>query len=297
MRVVLLGKGIMLAGMIEGCINALNTDIVGVLRYENLTHNRFQLAVKDFFSHSVEEIMIKKYELAELNFKSANSPDFRDFLLKNNVDMVLVGTWKEKISKKVYTAPNLGFVNIHPSLLPKYRGPNPYLQVIKNREPFSGFTFHKVDENFDTGEILYQSRVEILPFYTSKELREAVVFEVKKALPDFLYRYENGEITPLKQDENIASYYPNIEREDMMLDFERETAEEIVARIKALHPWLPCYVTTEKGFYIPNPYHLRIENTSETVLLVDTKNKLIKAKCKDGKVVVMENVKKYRRFI
>ena len=287
----------MLAGMIEGCINALNTDIVGVLRYDNLTKNRFQLAVSDFFSHSVEEILIKKYELNELHFNSTNSPDFRDFLLKNNVDMVLVGTWREKISKKVFAVPRLGFVNIHPSLLPKYRGPNPYLQVIKNREPFSGFTFHKIDENFDTGEILYQARAEILPFYTSKELREATVFEVKKSLPGFLYEYENGEITPLKQDENLASYYPNIEREDMMLDFERETAEEIVARIKALHPWLPCYVTTKSGFYIPNPYHLSIENSDSETLSLDVKNKLIKAKCKDGKVVVMKNVKKYRKFM
>ena len=286
----------MLAGMIEGCINALDTEIVGVLRYENLTKNRFQLAVSDFFSHAIEEILIKKYELSELHFNSANSPDFRDFLLKNDVDMVLVGTWREKISKKVYTVPRLGFVNIHPSLLPKYRGPNPYLQVIKNREPFSGFTFHKIDENFDTGEILYQKRVEILPFYTSKELREATVFGVKKSLPDFLNKFENREITPLKQDEKLASYYPNITREDMMLDFEKETTEEIIARIKALHPWLPCYVTTKKGFYIPNPYKLEVEATAVEPLSVDTKNKVVKAKCKDGKVVVMREVKKYKDF-
>ena len=268
--------------MIEGCINALDTDIVGVLRYENLTNNRFQLVVKDFFSPSVEEILIKKYELAELHFKSANSPDFRDFLLKNNVDLVLVGTWREKISEQVYKVPHFGFVNIHPSLLPKYRGPNPYLQVIKNREPFSGFTFHKIDNNYDTGEILYQKRVEILPFYTSKELREATVFEVKKSLPEFLKLYESGEISPLRQDEGLATYYPNIVRDDMMLDFERETSEEIVARIKALHPWLPAYVSIGKDFYIPNPYKLSIEDSAVSAIEIDFKNKIIKAGAKDG---------------
>ena len=287
----------MLSAMINGCLNSPNVEIAGVLRYENLNNNRFLLALKDFFSHKVEKTLINKYKLKDLHFKSSNSPEYRRFLANENVDVMLVGTWREKFSPETFSIPKLGAINIHPSLLPKYRGPNPYLQTIKNREKFSGFTFHLIDKNFDTGDILYQKRVEILPFYTSKELREATVHEVKKSLPEFLKRLEHNEIIPVKQDENFASYYPNITRYDMMLDFDKETAAEIVARIKALHPWLPAYVTVGRNFYIPNPYKLSIEKSSKVPFGFDVKRKMIKARCKDGKVVVMRDVKKYRSYL
>lgn len=294
MKVVILGKGIMLSSMIEGGMNAPNINIEGIFRYENLIQNRWQLAISDFFTHNIEKTLINKFKLRDLHFKSANCAKFKKFLTDNGIDLILIGTWKEKILPTIYTIPRIGTVNIHPSLLPKYRGPNPYLQVIKNREPFSGFTFHKVDENFDTGDILYQKRIDIPSFYTSKELREFTANEVKKALPEFLSELEQGNVTPLKQDETLASYYTDITPDDMMLDFENETAEEIVARIKALHPWLPCYITVENEFYIPNPYKLSIEDTEP---IYDIKNKLIKARCKDGRVVVMKDIEKYRKFL
>lgn len=295
MKIVLIGKGIMLSAMIRGCLNSFNVDLAGVLRYENTTENRLLLAIKDCFRFCPEKTLIKKNKLKELHFKSVNSQSFRKFLIKNSVDAVIVGTWREKISEETFSVPPLGFINIHPSLLPKYRGPNPYLQVIKHREKTSGFTIHQVDENFDTGKILYKSKIEIPKFYTSKELRETTVREVEKCLPEFLKNLDDGNIKPVKQNERYASYFSNITRDDMMLDFEKETAAEIIARIKALHPWLPCYVSIGKDFYIPNPYKLSIEKSSKTPFLFDAKRKMFKARCKGGKVVVMRDIKKYRK--
>ena len=296
MKVVLIGKGIMLSAMIRGCLNTYNVDIAGVLRYENITENRLWLWIKDFFRHCSEKTLIKRNNLRELHFKSVNSAGFRKFLIKNSVDAVIVGTWREKISEETFSIPPLGFINIHPSLLPKYRGPNPYLQVIKNREKFSGFTFHLIDENFDTGKILFKKQLEIPRFYTAKELRETTVFAVEKSLPEFLKQYEDGKIKPVKQNVRGASYFPNITRDDMMLDFKKETALEIIARIKALHPWLPCYVTAGNDFYIPNPYKLKIEKSSKVTFSLDDKKKIIRAKCKDGRTVVMRDVRKYSKF-
>ena len=219
MKVVLIGKGIMLAAIIRGCLNTYNVDIAGVLRYENNSENRLWLLIKDIFSTKPEKTLIKRKKLRELHFKSVNSEGFRRFLIKNSIDAVIVGTWREKITEETFSIPPLGFINIHPSLLPKYRGPNPYLQVIKHREKFSGFTFHLVDENFDTGKILFKKQINIPKFYTSKELRETTVFEVEKSLPVFLKQYEDGKIKPVKQNERYAKYFPNITRDDMMLDF------------------------------------------------------------------------------
>ncbi len=79
---------------------------------------------------------------------------------------------EEKISKETFDIPKIATVNVHPSLLPKYRGPNPYMQTILHGEKCSGVTIHLMDENFDEGPILKQEKVEILEADTSKELRE-----------------------------------------------------------------------------------------------------------------------------
>ena len=82
----------------------------------------------------------------------------------------------------------------------------------------------------------------------------------------------------------------------MMLDFKKETALEIIARIKALHPWLPCYVSVGKDFYVPNPYKLSIEKASGIEFSLYKKRSIIKPKCTGGKVVVMRDVRKYSKF-
>lgn len=291
MKVVLVGKGQMLCAMIEGCKACGGVEIAGVFRYENLILPKWRLWLADCFNPSVENTLIKKYKLRDLRFSSVNSEAFKQFLLKNNVDLMLVGTWREKIKREIFEVPKLASVNIHPSLLPKYRGPNPYLQTIKNGEPFSGFTFHLIDEKFDNGAILYQKRIEIQPYYTSKELREKTTFEVRQSIPEFLVALDKGEIIPLEQNERLATYFPNIEEEEMMLDFEREGAKEISARVRALHPWLPCYVTIGEKFYIPNPYEMEI--VDEACEGITLEKDIIKAHCADGRTLVMRKVKKY----
>ena len=292
MKVVLVGKGQMLCSLIEGCKACGGVEIVGVFRYERLIEPVWRLWMLDFFKPSVENTLIRKYKLRDLKFSSVNSEKFRHFLLDEGVDLMLVGTWRERIKRKIFEVPKLASVNVHPSLLPKYRGPNPYLQVIKNQEKFTGFTFHLIDENFDTGAILYQKRIDIMPYYTSKELRSRVVFEVKSALPEFLVALDEGKIEPIAQDESVATYYPNICEDEMMLDFERETAAQIVARIKALHPWLPCYITLGKEFYIPNPYETEVVDSCENGVRMT--GSTITARCADGRGVVFRNVKTYR---
>ncbi len=292
MKVVLVGKGPMLCALIEGCNACGGVEIVGVLRYDNLIYPRWRMVLRDFLRPSVENTLIKKYKLRDLKFESVNSEAFKKFLIANDIDLMLVGTWREKIRREIFEVPRLASVNVHPSLLPKYRGPNPYLQVIKNQERFSGFTLHLIDEKFDHGAILYQKRVDIQPYYTSKELREKITFEVKQSLPDFLVAIDKGEIIPLEQNEKLATYYPNITEDEMMLDFECETAQEIVARVRALHPWLPCYVAVGEDFYVVNPYEIEIIESCTAG--VNLEGSQIIACCRDGRGVIMRGLTKYR---
>lgn len=298
MRVVILGKGEMLANLIEGAIEA-GAKIVGVFRYERTTLSPFKLFIRDFFTTSHDLTLIKQYKLYDIKCNSANSEEFRKELLRLNVDVMFVGTWRERIKKAVYDIPVIASINVHPSLLPAYRGPNPYLQTIKHMEKYSGVTFHLMDENYDTGPILAQEKVDILPCDTGKELKEKTVFAARVLMTDILKRLQFGIISPIKQDERKASYYPNISPDEMMLDFTKKTAEEMHAHIRALHPWLPCYVTIGNKFFITNPYKLRIiKNIHADAGKIVAKNAstmTLVIACKGGDALEMSGLKLYKK--
>ncbi len=299
MKVVILGKGEMLTNLIEGVLDSDN-KIVGVLRYERTIYPEWKLKLRDFFNASQDKIIIKQHRLHEIRCKSANSKEFRRELLSLNADIMLVGTWGEKIQKETFDIPTVASVNVHPSLLPKYRGPNPYLQNILHGETKSGVTFHLLNEKFDRGEILSQKEIKIFPNDTSKELKDRTVYQARLMCAELLKKLEYGLIIPISQREEDASYYSNITDNDKMLDFQSETAEQISARIRALHPWLPSYVSYKDKFFIPNPYKLKILSGNSgnigEIVATDSKQNSISVQCIDNKILKMDDVKLYGFF-
>lgn len=311
MKVIILGKGEMLANLIEGTLDA-GCEIVGVFRYERTAFSFLHLKLHDFFKPSNDLTIIKQHKIHEIKCKSANSEAFRREVLKHNADVILVGTWKEKLKKEIIDLPVIASVNVHPSYLPKYRGPNPYLQTILNGETSSGITFHLMDKKFDSGAILAQKRIDILPNDTSKELRERTVFQARLMCQEVLKKLEFGMIIPVNQKNSEATYYKNITPNDIMLDFKKESSSKIHSRIRALHPWLPAYFRHENKFFIPNPYKLKILSEKETqdilgknkishpkpALIIDSnpKTRSITVMCNDGKSLKMDKVKLYGFF-
>src|SRR5574344_1048310 len=170
LKVIVIGHGDMLAHLIAGAIDA-EVEVVGVMRYDVVNTNPVKRFFKDLFNPSKEYSYIKSYNLHEIVAKSANSKKFHREIMETDADLVICGTWGEKLSKDTINLPKMATINVHPSLLPRYRGSNPYLQNIWHKEKKSGVTFHLMDENFDTGAILLQKEVEILPNDTSKELK------------------------------------------------------------------------------------------------------------------------------
>ncbi|MBQ8668517.1 hypothetical protein IJ472_01960, partial [bacterium] len=257
MRVVILGKGLMLANLVLGARDA-GAEVVVVFRYEHTSENPLLLFLKDTFNPAPEVTLLKELGVNQIRLRSANSPEFKKLLISQNVDLVLVGTWKERLKKDVFNIPTIGTVNVHPSLLPKYRGPNPYMQTILRGEKESGVTLHLVDEGYDTGAILSQEKVEILDSDTSKELRERSVRVARRLVRDFITDLNDKMITPIKQAEKYASYFPNVSGNERMLDFTFQTSEDVLRTVRALHPFLPCYITCEDKFLVVDPYSMQV---------------------------------------
>lgn len=294
MKIVILGKNGMLLNLIRGALLA-DVEICGVLRYERTVFSRIRMFFHDFLRSSPELTLIKKHKIRDLKFTSANSEEFKNFLIKENVDIVLVGTWREKLSKEVINLPVIGTINVHPSLLPQYRGPNPYLQTILHGEKFSGVTFHLMNERFDAGSILAQEKVEILEGDTGKELKNKIIFKARLICAELLNKLGEGFVIPVEQDESRASYYENVKPEDMTLNFEKETSEELLRRIRAFHPFLPTYFQYKNVFFKVNPYEAEIvEKIGSAGEIIEKSQNSITVAAKDGKALRLSGLRLYR---
>ena len=296
-RVVILGNGDMLANLIIGAKDA-KCKIVGVFRYERLKNSFIRRKLKDFFWPSKEYSYIKSYGLPEIKSKSANSEQFKKEILKLNPDFIIVGTWSEKLKKEIIQLPKIGTINVHPSLLPKYRGPNPYLQTILHGEDESGITFHLMNEKFDSGPILLQKTIKIQPKDTGKELKEKTVIEARRGITELLNMISDDFVIPVEQNESLATYFPHIKNEDIMLDFNK-SSEEISAKIRAFHPWCKTYFSYKNRFLSPDAYKLEIfDNNTEykepgKIIDKNDKEKSLTVVCKDNKLLKMSNLKLY----
>ena len=287
----------MLANIIESAIES-GVEIAGVFRYERMALPLHKRIFHDLFKTSYDLTLIKKYKLPEINCKSENSD-----ILKTNADIIIVSTWKEKLSPEIIKMPKIGTVNLHPSLLPRYRGPNPYMQVIKRGEKKTGITLHLMDENFDTGAVLLQKEIDILPNDTGKELRERTFTAARGLISEFLKKIQNEVIIPIKQNESRASYFGNINSDEKMLDFTKMTAVEMSAHIRALHPWLPCYITVGNQFLKVNPHKLKILKSSSykdkagEILDKDEKLRSLTIICKNNSALKMDDLNLYNVWL
>lgn len=297
MKVVILGAGQIFMNIIAGCMDA-GCDVVGVLRCDKVRFTPLERVLIDTLNPSVELNYIKSHKLYEIKARSANSAEFKKEILKLNADIIFVATWGEKIKKPIIKLPKIATINVHPALLPKYRGPNPYLQAIKNREKESGVTFHLMDENYDTGAILHQKKVEIKSDDTGSELRSRIAKAAREGVRELLTELDKEVIIPVAQDESKASYFPQISQDDVMLDFSK-SAEEVSAHIRAFSPWFKCYFEYRKEFFVPKPYKLEIlENKTQItdvgkIIDKSAKDRSITVVCGDGKVIKMSGLRLY----
>lgn len=286
LKVVIIGYGSMFTNLIAGTLDA-KCEIVGVLRNEMVKYPPFLRKLKDIFNPSLEYNYIKSYSLPEISARSANSKEFKKELLKLNPDIILVGSWGEKLNKEIYDLPKIASINVHPSLLPKYRGPNPYFWVIKNQETLSGVTFHLIDEGYDTGAILAQEEIKIYPSDTGKTLKERTVLTARGAVYELLSALQEDMIIPLQQRKDKASYYSY--PENLELDFSN-TAEENSALIRAIYPWDYAYFYHKNARFSVLPCAEIIENNTEyteagTIVESDYKKSLIGVLCGNNKIL------------
>lgn len=195
------------------------------------------------------KIVAQKYDIPI--FQPANSHELADTLKSLSPDLIITAAYGLILPKEVLDAPKYGCLNIHPSLLPKYRGPSPIQSAILNGDTTTGVTIYKMDEQIDHGPTIANSQwplanSKITTPELSKELSELGANLLVKILPDWLA----GKITPQPQDDSQTTLTKIITKEDGQIDWQK-SALAIERQIRAYTPW-PGSHTTLSNYSLPS---------------------------------------------
>lgn len=160
-------------------------------------------------------------------------------------DLYLVVAYGKMLNKEILTIPRLGSINIHASLLPKYRGAAPIQWAVLNGEQKTGVTIMQMDEGMDTGDILFTKEVELDQTETGESLFDKLCEISRSFIVEVLPKIERGEVTPVKQNEEEATHVGMLTKEMGNLDF-TQPAVVLERYVRGLNSW-PCAYTYYKG--------------------------------------------------
>jgi methionyl-tRNA formyltransferase len=157
-------------------------------------------------------------------------------------DVIVIIAYGQIIPARLLSIPKLGWINLHASLLPKYRGAAPIHWAIADGETASGLTTMRIDAGMDTGDILLQEKIEIAPGQTAPELAKKMSEIGAPLMAETLRGIASGNLSPLPQKHAEATYAPLLKKEDGRIDWNRP-AQEIYNRLRGFDPWPGAYTS------------------------------------------------------
>jgi methionyl-tRNA formyltransferase len=170
------------------------------------------------------------------------APEVQELLQKLAPEVIVIIAYGQIIPGRLLAIPKLGWINLHASLLPKYRGAAPINWAIVNGETKTGVTSMRIDAGMDTGEILLQEEMEIGPAETAPELAGRMSEIGAPLMAETLRGLAAGGIVPRPQAHEQASSAPMLKKEDGRIDWSRP-AQEIFSRIRGFAPWPGAYTS------------------------------------------------------
>ena len=170
------------------------------------------------------------------------SLEARDVLQHLAPDCIVIIAYGQIIPAALLNIPKLGWINLHASLLPKYRGAAPINWAIANGETQTGVTSMRIDAGMDTGDILMQEEIDIAPEETAPELTESMAEAGAPLMLETLRGIAAGKLVARAQNNGEATYAPLLKKEDGRIDWNR-SAQEIYNRMRGFAPWPGAYTS------------------------------------------------------
>jgi methionyl-tRNA formyltransferase len=168
--------------------------------------------------------------------------EFRTQITELHPDAIVIVGYGRIIPQWMLDLPPLGNINLHASLLPKYRGAAPIQWAIAQGETVTGVTTMKIDAGLDTGDMLLQQEMTIEPSDTSESLSPRLAAIGAELTIATLRGVQDRSVVPRPQDHSRATFAPILKKEDGLIDFSR-TADEILNRLRGFQPWPGAYTS------------------------------------------------------
>lgn len=234
MRIVFMGTPDFAVPSLEALLKSGET-VVGVVTQPDRPKGRGRA-----LTPSPVKLVCQREGLPVLQPVKMKDPAFLDALKNWQPDLIAVAAFGRILPPAILNLPSKGCVNVHASLLPKYRGAGPIQWAIINGERETGITTMLMDEGMDTGAILLQEAVPIEPDDTAGTLSAKLAQVGGRLLLETVRRLKAGTLAPRPQDHTQATLAPLLKKEDGLIDWTRP-AVEIANRIRGLAPWPGAY--------------------------------------------------------
>ncbi|HUB51552.1 MAG TPA: methionyl-tRNA formyltransferase [Terracidiphilus sp.] len=196
--------------------------------------------------------------------KIKTNAEFRAQLESIAPDAIVVVAYGRIIPPWMLALPRLGCINLHGSLLPKYRGAAPIQWAVANGDAYTGNTTMLLDEGLDTGPILLEQTHVIGPDATAVELFEALAHSGAPLVVETLAGLASGSITPRPQNHELATFAPLLDREDGRMDFNSRAAHELYNRWRGFQPWPGAFTSVNGKKLIVHRMKLAADATGQT---------------------------------
>ena len=230
MKVVFMGTPDFAVGTLEAIVGA-GHEVAAVVTQPDKPKGRGGVMAMS----PVKECALR-HGLTVLQPLKARNPEFIDEIRAINPDVIVVVAFGQIIPSEIIHMPKFGCINVHASLLPKYRGASPIQWTVLDGCEYSGVTTMLMDEGIDTGDILETATVKLDERETGGSLFDRLSLVGAKLLVETLDKAEAGQLHPVKQDDSQSSYVRMIDKSFGLMDF-TQPVEVLERRVRALNPW------------------------------------------------------------
>jgi methionyl-tRNA formyltransferase len=243
MRLIFLGTPDFAVPTLEGLLQAGHQVLLVVTQPDRPSGRGQELAASPIKQAAL------RWSLPLYQPERIKPPEVTAYLASSKPEAMVLAGYGKIIPQSIIGIPPRGIINVHASLLPKYRGAAPIQWAIARGETRTGVSTMRIDAGLDTGDILLQAETEIAPEETALELSERLARLGAGLLLRTLEGLQTGVLTPMKQDPALASYAPVLKKEDGLIDWGRR-ASEIHNRVRGFVPWPGCYSRFRGGLLL-----------------------------------------------
>jgi len=234
MKVIFLGTPDFAVKPLRAIIESQNHQVVGVVTQPDRPVGR-----KNIITPPPVKVVANEYNIPVFQYEKIRAEGVDD-LKSLNADIMITCAYGQILSREIIDICRYGIINIHASLLPKYRGAAPIQYAIINGEKTTGVTVMQTEEGLDTGDILEAFETPIGETETAAELFERLSNLGAQNICAVLDKIESGNIVKTKQDDSLATVVKTIKKEDATVDFSKN-CETVKNLINGMNPWPVAY--------------------------------------------------------